>query len=361
MKKFLSLILALVMACSLIACGGKEEAPAPAPSAPSTSAPADKTEAPAESAFDKEYKWSLASTYATGSVVIQMYERFAELANEYTEGAVTITVFPDGTIASEDDSIAQVMSGELEFCATGATLITSKLSPEHGWLAAPFMFDSPAVREAVYNSDYWMAIRQQWAEENNILDLAGAFNRGNRTLVSKTKVESAADLKGLKLRMNSDALWNAAWQAMGATTVTVPLGELYTSFQTGVVAACENPMSESGNLNIGEVAAYVMPTNHVAECAGIWMCYDLFTSLPENYQTAIKKAAEDAMADCLPLVADEEAMWLAKYQEQGCEYVENVDIDSFRAAAAEFWQEMFETTWTSISYEDAMALIDSCK
>ena len=130
MKKFLSLILALVMACSLIACGGsKEEAPAKT-EAPKTEAPAkteSKTEAPAEAGFDKEYKWSLASTYATGSVVIQMYERFAELANEYTEGAVTITVFPDGTIASEDDSIAQVMSGELEFCATGATLVISKL------------------------------------------------------------------------------------------------------------------------------------------------------------------------------------------------------------------------------------------
>ena len=361
MKKILSLILALVMACSLIACGGsKEEAPA-AKEETKTEAPAAKEEAPAESGFDKEYKWSLATTYATGSVVVQMYERFAELCNEYTEGAITLTVFPDGTIASEDDAISQVMSGELEFCATGATLITSKLSPEHGWMAAPFMFESPAVREAVYNSDYWMAIRQQWAEENNILDLAGAFNRGNRTLVSKTKVESAADLQGLKLRMNSDAMWNAAWQAMGATTVTVSLGELYTSFQTGVVAACENPMSESGNLNIGEVAGYVMPTNHVAECAGIWMNYELFTSLPENYQAAVKKAAEQAFADCKPLVAEEEAMWLKDYQDKGCEYVENVDIESFRAASAEFWQEMFQTTWTAISYEDAMALIESCK
>ena len=79
MKKFLSLILALVMACSLIACGGSEKEEAPAQTETKTEAPADQTEAPAEAGFDKEYKWSLASTYATGSVVIQMYERFAEL------------------------------------------------------------------------------------------------------------------------------------------------------------------------------------------------------------------------------------------------------------------------------------------
>ncbi len=48
-RKFLALILALVMSLTLLtACGGKEEAPA-APSAPSTSAPAEKGEEPAES------------------------------------------------------------------------------------------------------------------------------------------------------------------------------------------------------------------------------------------------------------------------------------------------------------------------
>ena len=37
MKKFVSLLLAMIMVLSLAACGAKEEAPAPAPSAPSTS------------------------------------------------------------------------------------------------------------------------------------------------------------------------------------------------------------------------------------------------------------------------------------------------------------------------------------
>ena len=77
-------------------------------------------------------------------------------------------------------------------------------------------------------------------------------------------------------------------------------------------------------------------------------------------EEALKKAAADAMTECKALVADEEAKWLQDYKDKGCEVVENVDIESFRAASAEFWQEMFETTWTNMSYDEAMALIESC-
>ena len=359
MKKFLSLILALVMACSLIACGGsKEEAPA-AKEETKTEAPAAKEEAPAESAFDKEYNWSFSTTYAGSTVTVQMYNRFAELANEYTDGAVTITVFPDGTIASEDDALAQVSSGELEFCGTGTAPLYT-YSNEEQWLIAPFMITDLETYKNVYNSDYWMAIRNSWAEDNNVLDLCGPFYRGMRTLVSTQEVRGAEDLKGLKMRINSNAMWNSAWQATGCTTVPLALGELYTSMQTGVVASCENPMSESASLNITELAKYVVPTNHVVECAGIYMANDLYEGLPANYQEAILKAGMDAMEECSALIADEEATALQAYLDGGAVLVEDLDLDSIKAASADWWKEMFATQWTNISYEDCMALIAEC-
>ena len=313
----------------------------------------------ATTAMAEEYNWSFSTTYAGGSVVVQMYERFAELANEYTDGAITITVFPDGTIASEDDALAQVSSGELEFCGTGTAPIFT-YSQADGWLNTPFIISDVDTYMNVYNSDYWLAIRDSWATEHNVKDLCGAFYRGMRTVVSTKEIKSAADLSGIKLRMNSSALWNAAWQAIGATTVTIPLGELYTSFQNGTVDACENPLSESGNLNITEQAKYVCQTNHVAECAIICMANDVFESLPAEYQEALVKAGQDAMEECKPLVADEEAMWLQKYLDAGAVLVEDLDIESFRAASEEHWKEMFASDWNNISYEDCMALIEEC-
>ena len=211
--------------------------------------------------------------------------------------------------------------------------------------------------ERVYDSDYWMAIRNSWAEDHNVLDLCGPFYRGMRTPVATKEVKTASDLNGVKLRMNSSALWNAAWQACGATTVPITMGELYTSFQSGVCDATEIPLSDSGLLNIPEVVDYVMPTNHVLECAGIFMSNSTFEALPEEYQEALVKAGKDAMAECAPLIEEEEAHWLEKFKEAGCEVVD-VDIASFREASEAWWKEMFASEWSNISYEDCMALIN---
>lgn len=353
-KKILSLTLALAMGFSLTACGGSESG------AKSTDTPAAENTSAAEGGnFDEKYNWSFSTTYATGSVVVEMYQKFAELANEYTDGAVTINVFPDGTVAGEDDALAQVSSGELEFCGTGSAPIWT-YSPEDLWIIAPFLITDEDTYYNVYNSDYWMNIRNSWATDHNVLDLCGPFYRGMRTLVSTEEVRSVDDVKNLKLRMNSNAMWNAAWQALGCTTVTIPLGELYTSIQTGVVSSCENPLSESGKLNIPEIAKYVIPTDHAVEASGIFMSNSLFESLPQNYQDAIRKAGEDAMDQCAPLIADEEAEWLKAYQDAGAELVTDLDLDSFKTASEEFWKQEFATEWTNISYEDAMALIEEC-
>ena len=66
------------------------------------------------------------------------------------------------------------------------------------------------------------------------------------------------------------------------------------------------------------------------------------------------------MSECASLVEAEEAEWLQKYQDAGAELVSSLDLDSIKAASEDFWKKQFETEWTGISYEDAMALVEEC-
>lgn len=348
--KWLSLGLAAAIVCSLAACGSSGS---PAGSSVSGSSSQSET-----NAFDTKYNWSFATTYSDKTVVVAMFNKFAELANEYTDGAVTITVFPNGTVASEDDALAQVSSGELEFCGSGSAPFWT-YTPDAAWILAPFMITSKEVYQKVYNSDPLVKARESWATNNNVKDLSGCFYRGMRTVVSTKEIHNAADLKNVKMRMNSNAMWNAAWQSLGCTTVTIPLSELYTSIQTGVAEACDNPLSESGSLNVPEVAKYVVPTNHAVEASEILMSNSLFESLPKNYQDALVKAGQDAMSEFSGAIDQEEADWLQKYQDAGCTVLD-FDTASVQEACKNFWQDEFNKEWTSISYDDAMALIAEC-
>ena len=372
MKKFLAAALSIAMVLSLAACGQQAAAPAPAATEAATQAAAPaatqaaaapaateapKTEAAAPAAPEKVYNWSLSTTYGTGTLIVEFFNRFADLAKEYTNGAINITVYPDATIAGEDDAMAQVASGELEMTATG-TFAWKNYSPQYYWVAAPFFITEATVWERMSNeSDLAQEQKKIWAEQYNTYALGDCMFRGYRNLVCKKKISNVNDIKGVKVRMNTDPLWNAIWQSFGATTVPVALTELYTALQTGVAEGCENPLSESGSLNVPEVVDYVMASNHMCDCTSIYMSYSAYQELSPELQEALTKAEKDAVAEYRPKVDDDMQKWIDVYKAAGCEYVADFDAQSFKDAAAPVYKEYFEKEWTGMSYDDALALL----
>ena len=101
MKKIIALLLALVMALSLVACGGSQ---APATEAPATEAPA--ADAPATEATEKVYdKPELSLTFpeinADAGTVCDMLRRFADNVKAGSNGRIEINVFGGGQLGTE--------------------------------------------------------------------------------------------------------------------------------------------------------------------------------------------------------------------------------------------------------------------
>lgn len=64
---------------------------------------------------------------------------------------------------------------------------------------------------------------------------------GYRNVVtSKKEIKTAADLKGLKIRMIETPTYVAALNAMGASATPMAFGEVYTALQTGVLDGFEH-------------------------------------------------------------------------------------------------------------------------
>ena len=87
MKKFLALVLALVMSLSLVACGGsKTEAPA------NTEEPT-KTETPSSDApkFEKQ-TWKFACSATENTCWADMGRDFGQMVSDATGGAITVEV-----------------------------------------------------------------------------------------------------------------------------------------------------------------------------------------------------------------------------------------------------------------------------
>ena len=173
---------------------------------------------------------------------------------------------------------------------------------------------------------------------------------------STTPIRTAADLKGVKLRMNSNQVWNDVWNGLGATCVPIALGELYTSIQTGVATATEIPWSDAASLKLEEVQDYIIATNHVNEASCIYMSNSLFESLPEAYQDVLLRAAKEANEWGTKLAMESEEQYKQVFLDAGAELIEP-DHDSFVKAAEPIWEQLFKTTWTGTTYEEVCGIM----
>ncbi|MCC0078490.1 MAG: TRAP transporter substrate-binding protein [Rhodobacter sp.] len=122
-------------------------------------------------------------------------------------------------------------------------------------------------------------------------------------------IRTPADLAGLKIRVSGSAA-AAAVEALGATPVQMPAGEIYNSLQTGLIDGVITGASAIGDFRLDEVAnSYTLGAPLGRISFYLVMNADRYNSLPEG-----ERAAIDSIAG-RPLSASAEAGWNARAQQ----------------------------------------------
>ena len=106
---------------------------------------------------------------------------------------------------------------------------------------------------------------------------------------SKVKLESLADLKGLKARCMGDG--GEILKRMGAATVIIPGGQIYEAMQRGTIDAFEySTLASNWKMHFNEVAHYVYlsPTRAPSDPQVVFFNKDAWNALPEDIQTIVK-------------------------------------------------------------------------
>lgn len=115
-------------------------------------------------------------------------------------------------------------------------------------------------------------------------------------LSANKKIEKPEDLKGLRVRSPSP-LANEIIETLGATPVSMPMGEVYDSLQKGVVDVALAPISEAKDYNLHEVIDYVTYGNFSVTPFFTVMNSDTFASFSEDDQQLIKDISGEKMVN----------------------------------------------------------------
>ena len=146
----------------------------------------------------------------------------------------------------------------------------------------------------------------------------GWMENGLRHITNNVRaIETPEDLEGVKLRTMKVPAHVATFETLGANPTPMNFGEVYSALQQGVIDGQENPIAIIDSQRFQEVQKYLSLTGHVFTVYIPVISQHFMSSLPEEQQTLLRDAMQEAAAYQQELVNAEEAGQLKKISEAG--------------------------------------------
>lgn len=308
MKKIMLLIVGVLLAVTLVACGSNNNS-------------AD------EGGNSNETKTlRLAHNMSEDHPIHTALISFTEEVEEKTDGSIKFNVSPNGILGSETEVLEQLQNGSVDITKVSAGALDS-FSNQYSVFSLPYIFTSQDHYRNVMESDITEEIFQSTVD-NGFIGLS-YYDSGARSFYTKdTEVATPEDLEGLILRVMDSTTAIEMVKLLGGTPTALGYNEIYTALQQGVIDGAESNPTALTTGQHGEVSKAFSYTEHTNIPDVVVISTKTWEGLTEEQQQAFKEAADNSRKEHTDLweIALEDAVTEAK--EMGVEFYE-VDKEPF--------------------------------
>jgi tripartite ATP-independent transporter DctP family solute receptor len=255
--------------------------------------------------------------------------KFGEEVKSLSDGRVVVKVYPNSSLGKEMDLISGMQLGTVDMTITGESL--QNWAPKAALLAVPYAYKTMVHMDSIASGEIGDMIEAQIIEKAKVRPIA-YFARGPRNLTSNRPIKSPSDLNGLKLRVPNVPLFVDVWDSLGAKPTPMAFSEVFTSLQSNVIDAQENPLALIKSASFFEVQKFVNKTEHVRSWIYLTLSEKTWSKLSEADKAAVTEAGKRAQAYERTLFLDESDKLVAELEAQGMTFVE-VDGQAFASQA----------------------------
>ena len=326
MKKVFGMILAIVLAASLAACGGGGSGSGNTPTGTDSNAHSGSS---GTGGSDKKITLKLGHIQSESDLWHLGALKFKEEVERLSNGTMTIEIYPNSTLGGDRDMVEGMQIGTVDFALVAGVL--GNFEPSIQLLELPYLFDNEEQYKSVIYSEIGEEIKDRVLKSASVRIL-NWWDRGPRHVTSNKPIYTLADIKGLKIRLPEIKAMEVTWRAMGASPVTMPWSEVYTSLEQGVIEAQENPIPFIYGGRIHEVQKYLALTAHKYEYVTLAMSELTWSKLTDEQRDIIVQAAQAATDYENQLVAQKTDEILEIMKSEGLQVTEP-NIEEFAAAA----------------------------
>lgn len=326
---------------------------------------------PAASVFAAKDKiiWK-SSGHGPASDPSQIYhDKLCNAITEATGGRLTVKPFVGGSIVPAYKEVDAIDQGVLQMGYSCPMYNLDK------WPAAGLISSRPGglpgeAMRSWFDFGGGAELLNKMMGDYNVMTFPGALAPLPEEVFfhSKVKLESLADLKGLKARCMGDG--GEILKRMGAATVIIPGGQLYEAMQRGTIDAFEySTLASNWNMHFNEVAPYVYlsPSRAPSDPQVIFVNKKAFNALPEDLKAIVTAVVAKYTQDQHEFLVSESIKAVEKFKAAGNEVYKvpadivdalQIEADKFYAEKSKSEEPIFAEIYNSMkSFGDAYSAI----
>jgi TRAP-type C4-dicarboxylate transport system substrate-binding protein len=244
----------------------------------------------------------------------------------------TLEPFYGGTLFKQGTELVALQRDNLEM-GNIAPQDFSKQMPAWTLLTSAYLFRDARHLHAFWDGELGAQFKKE-AEDKLKVKILGPTFFGTRQvgLKPKKRVQTPADMAGIKLRMPPGDAWQLLGRSLGANPTPMAYAEVYTGLQTGAIDGQDNPLPNVQNMKFYEVMSQIVLTSHLVGYDLLTMNLKAWNAMGAAKQKSFQAAADKAMRWSAEEHAKREAELAEGFRKQGLE-VYAPDVNAFRAHA----------------------------
>lgn len=241
---------------------------------------------PATAQDEAEFVVKFASVAPEGTPWTDQLTAIKQRVEKESSGRIKFKLFPGSMLGGEVETIRKARRGQIQGWGGSTAAIAEGLAlPELQVFELPFMFESDA--EIDFVMDQMFDLMSLKLKEKGFV-LAYWHVNGWHSLAARTPIRTPADLAGLKMRSQESPVHLEMFRAFGAQPQTLPVPEVLSALQTGMVDGFSNtPLFTAATGWYEGGIKYYSLTNHIYQPAAIVYSADFFATLPPDLQKVL--------------------------------------------------------------------------
>src|SRR5271154_3991492 len=217
---------------------------------------------------------------------------FKKLAEKYTDGKVTVEVYPNSSLYKDKEELEALQLGSVQLLAPSISKFGPLGVKEFDVFDLPFLMTDDTHARQMMASPMMAELNKKLGDKG--VEPLAYWDNGAHVYTSNVPLIMPDDFKGLKMRIQGSKVLDAVARELGAIPQIIAFGELYQALQTGVADGEDNVPSNIWTQKLYEGQKNLTVSHHGRLTYALITNKAFWAGLPSDVRSGLDRAVKES-------------------------------------------------------------------